>query len=415
MDQKQKQLLIAVGAVCGIIVLALAYFLFSAVGENADLKKKRDKDMSALLAGNRAKPYPSEANRSVREDDAKNAEAQIAEVKKVLAKGNDVLARSVGQTSSKSNFQEFVSESTKSRSGFQEVIRTRVDELNRRQKTPTAQRVRGQTAQNQQEEMNYSFERYIKDKKLPDESNIPRLARQFATIYHVCDTLVDNGTILITDVQRTRFDGGAAEEEEETTTRRRRSSRRNEPAEATTSTYPLPVIQAAAEADGEGTAKTAKPVDVAKVAKALKDDGVVCESYAITFRAPYATIAKTLNDFAADDLFIVVTDLSITSQSLVETKAEELVRKRRTIRDSALNRARASAENAARAEELAKRGLFEGVAVDQRLVSDPETADPLQIVLRFDVYTVEAPKADEAPDAPTAPEAGAAAPEKEGN
>ena len=96
-------------------------------------------------------------------------------------------------------------------------------------------------------------------------------------------------------------------------------------------------------------------------------------------------------------------------------KAEELVRKRRTIRDSALNRARASAENAARAEELAKRGLFEGVAVDQRLVSDPETAEPLQIVLRFDVYTVEAPKADEAPDAPTAPEAGAAAPEKEGN
>lgn len=413
MDQKQKQLLIAVGAVCGIIVLALAYFLFSAVGENADLKKKRDKDMSALLAGNRADPYPSEANRQVREDDAKNAEAQIAEVKEVLAKGNAVLARSVGQPPSESSFQDYVRNT--SESSFQTFISRSVSELNQRQGTPLAQRLRGQTAQNQQEEQAYSFERYVHQGTPPTKPDIPRLARQFASIHHVCDTLLDNGAVLITDVQRTRFDGGAAEEAEETTTRRRRSSRRNEPAEEATSTYPLPVIQAAAEANGEGKTKAAKPVDVAKVAKALKEDGVDCESYAITFRAPYATIAKTLNDFAADDLFIVVTDLSITSQSLVETKAEELVRKRRTIRDSALNRARASAENAARAEELAKRGLFEGVAVDQRLVSDPETAEPLQIVLRFDVYTVEAPKADEAPDAPTAPEVGAAAPEKEGN
>lgn len=413
MDQKQKQLLIAVGAVCGIIVLALAYFLFSAVGENADLKKKRDKDMSALLAGNRADPYPSEANRQVREDDAKNAEAQIAEVKEVLAKGNAVLARSVGQPPSESSFQDYVRNT--SESSFQTFISRSVSELNQRQGTPLAQRLRGQTAQNQQEEQAYSFERYVHQGTPPTKPDFPRLARQFASIHHVCDTLLDNGAVLITDVQRTRFDGGAAEEAEETTTRRRRSSRRNEPAEEATSTYPLPVIQAAAEANGAGETKAAKPVDVAKVAKALKEDGVDCESYAITFRAPYATIAKTLNDFAADDLFIVVTDLSITSQSLVETKAEELVRKRRTIRDSALNRARASAENAARAEELAKRGLFEGVAVDQRLVSDPETAEPLQIVLRFDVYTVEAPKADEAPDAPTAPEAGAAAPEKEGN
>ena len=413
MDQKQKQLLIAVGAVCGIIVLALAYFLFSAVGENADLKKKRDKDMSALLAGNRADPYPSEANRQVREDDAKNAEAQIAEVKEVLAKGNAVLARSVGQPPSESSFQDYVRNT--SESSFQTFISRSVSELNQRQGTPLAQRLRGQTAQNQQEEQAYSFERYVHQGTPPTKPDFPRLARQFASIHHVCDTLLDNGAVLITDVQRTRFDGGAAEEAEETTTRRRRSSRRNEPAEEATSTYPLPVIQAAAEANGAGETKAAKPVDVAKVAKALKEDGVDCESYAITFRAPYATIAKTLNDFAADDLFIVVTDLSITSQSLVETKAEELVRKRRTIRDSALNRARASAENAARAEEIAKRGLFEGVAVDQRLVSDPETAEPLQIVLRFDVYTVEAPKADEAPDAPTAPEAGAAAPEKEGN
>ena len=413
MDQKQKQLLIAVGAVCGIIVLALAYFLFSAVGENADLKKKRDKDMSALLAGNRADPYPSEANRQVREDDAKNAEAQIAEVKEVLAKGNAVLARSVGQPPSESSFQDYVRNT--SESSFQTFISRSVSELNQRQGTPLAQRLRGQTAQNQQEEQAYSFERYVHQGTPPTKPDIPRLARQFASIHHVCDTLLDNGAVLITDVQRTRFDGGAAEEAEETTTRRRRSSRRNEPAEEATSTYPLPVIQAAAEANGAGETKAAKPVDVAKVAKALKEDGVDCESYAITFRAPYATVAKTLNDFAAGDLFIVVTDLSITSQSLVETKAEELVRKRRTIRDSALNRARASAENAARAEELAKRGLFEGVAVDQRLVSDPETAEPLQIVLRFDVYTVEAPKADEAPDAPTAPEAGAAAPEKEGN
>lgn len=386
MDPKQKQLLIAVGAVCGLIVLALAYFLFSAVGENADLKKSRDRDMAALRAGNNVDIYPSVQNREVREKDAETAKVQIAAVKEVLAKGNAVITLPADRTSSPSKFAE--------------TIRDGVSELAQRQETPAAQRLRGPTAaQGQQEAMNYSFERYVQGTP-PKEQDIPRLARQFATIHHVCDTLLDNGAILITDVERTRFDGAAEAAEEATTTRRRRSSRRNEPEETATSSYPLPVIQAAGEADA------AEPVDVAKVATALKEDGVVCESYAVTFRAPYDTVAKTLNAFAADDLFIVVTDLSIASQSLVETKADELVRKRRTIRDSALNRARASAENAARAEELAKRGLFEGVAIDQRLVSDPETAAPLQVVLRFDVYTAESPKA---------PEADAAAPEKEGN
>ena len=173
MDQKQKQLLIAVGAVCGIIVLALAYFLFSAVGENADLKKKRDKDMSALLAGNRADPYPSEANRQVREDDAKNAEAQIAEVKEVLAKGNAVLARSVGQPPSESSFQDYVRNT--SESSFQTFISRSVSELNQRQGTPLAQRLRGQTAQNQQEEQAYSFERYVHQGTPPTKPDIPRL------------------------------------------------------------------------------------------------------------------------------------------------------------------------------------------------------------------------------------------------
>lgn len=366
MDPKQKQLLIAVGAVCGLIVLALAYFLFSAIGENADAKAARDRYARNLRSSNLAEPYPSRANRDVRLADAANAEKEIAAAKALLAKGNDVIALPADQTSSPSKFTE--------------AIGRGVSELAQRQETPAAQRLRAAASQAQQAVMSYSFERYVQG-DLPKEADIARLARQFATIRHVCDTLLDSGAVLITDVQRTRFDAAAEAEEEQPTTRRRRASRRAEP-----------VAQAA---DAYGLLP-------APVAKLLAEDGVDRESYAVTFRAPYSAVAKTLNALAEDPLFVVVTDLSVSSAGLVEAKVDDLVKKRRTTRNSALTRAR-SAENAERAEELAKRGLFEGVAIDQRLVTDPETAEPLQVTLRFDVYTAPAP-AEPAP-----------APAKEGN
>lgn len=365
MDPKQKQLLIAVGAVCGLIVLALAYFLFSAIGENADAKAARDRYARNLRSSNLAEPYPSRANRDVRLADAANAEKEIAAAKALLAKGNDVIALPADQTSSPSKFTE--------------AIGRGVSELAQRQETPAAQRLRAAASQAQQAVMSYSFERYVQG-DLPKEADIARLARQFATIRHVCDTLLDNGAVLITDVQRTRFDAAEAEEEQPTT-RRRRASRRAEPAAQATDAYGL------------------LPAPAAKL---LTEDGVDRESYAVTFRAPYSAVAKTLNALAEDPLFVVVTDLSVSSAGLVEAKVDDLVKKRRTTRNSALTRAR-SAENAERAEELAKRGLFEGVAIDQRLVTDPETAEPLQVTLRFDVYTAPAP-AEPAP-----------APAKEGN
>ncbi len=368
MDPKQKLIFIACGGVSGVVVVALAALLFAQIGAMGAARQERD-NASDTLTGHYAAPvYPSDANRKAREADAARLAAWGDAARALLAKGLEV-----PQGESPSQFANRLSETVRALNERQGIGAT-VD------KTDTAEGA-----------MDYSFGRYVTQNEMPKEADVPRLTAQFAVIEYVCDLLLGNGAQRILQVTREPFDSAQAqpqpEERTSRTSRRRGRAREDErPASA-----------------ASGTA----------VDPALEKDGVTCESYSIRFRARYATLAKVLDALVQDDLFVVVTDLSITNPSSVKTRVAEMVKSR----EDAIKRARtaaqrrtartAKAEEAAASAEQKEKPLFEGVSPTGRLVTDPANAVPLDVTLRFDVYSV--------PPPPAAEGAADTATDKEGN
>ncbi len=344
MDPKQKLTLIIAGALCGLVIVALAALLVMQVGAMNEAKAARTAAENTIDSQNGVKPYPSAANRDIRVADGEAADAWADKARALLTHGLDYPR---GETPS-----QFVSR-----------IGQTVRELNDRQPQLV---VAGQ-----QQVMDYSFGSYVVQGTMPAEANVPRLAAQFAVIEYVCDLLLDNGAVSITAVERETFDAAAAKPAEETRTtsrRRRRSSDEDE---------------------------EAKPVLGGALDPVLAKDGVTRETYAIRFTAPYATVAKSLNALTTNALFVVVTDLSARTPVSLAARVDELTKKRQSARTNASRRAAAQAQGKPAADEA----LFATATPAERLVSDPERATPLEVTLRFDVYSA-APEPEPAPTAP---------------
>lgn len=348
MDPKQKLIAIAVGSVCGLIIVALAVLLVLQIGRMGEAREARDGAESTINGYYAAKPYPSDANRKVREQDETLRTQWADKARAVLTHGLDV-----PQGESPSQFVQRIGETVRA--------------LNARQGSAAP-------AGQQEQPMDYSFGRYVVQGTMPKDADVSRLAQQFAVIEHVCDQLLDNGAVSITAVTREQFDAAEAKpEEEQTRTRRRR--RRTEEAE--------PAVAAVGAA----------------VDPILAKDGVRRETYSIAFTAPYTAIAKTVNALATDKLFVVVTDLEVSAPVSVAARVDELTKKRQAVKSAAARRAsnsRAAAQQqaAAPADETP---LFEGASPAERLVTDPAQAVPLTAVLRFDVYTAAPAEAPAAP------------------
>jgi hypothetical protein len=207
--------------------------------------------------------------------------------------------------------------------------------------------------------------------ELPKEADVPRLAQQFAVIEHVCDLLLDAGALDITQVTREMFDTGAEKQEEEATTnkRARRNTRKAKDEKKTVATTGL------------------------EIPEALAQDGVTGEQFSVTFRANYASVAKAMNALNTDDLFIVVTDLSFNNAVDLRARVAEMVKRRQSARATAARRARNSKDKTAEAPAK-EEALFANAAPAERLLTDPENAMPLDVTLKFEVYSV--PPAEEA-------------------
>lgn len=352
MDPKQKLIVIACGAVAGLVVVALAALLVAQIGAMNEARQSRDDAKMTLEGYNAAAVYPSEANRKVREEDAARLLAWGDAAKAQLAKGPEA-----PKGESPSQFVNRLSETIRG--------------LNERQG------LGGVTAKPGADEgtLDYSFGRYITQNEMPKEADVPRLVSQFAVIEHVCDLLLDNGAQRILSVTREAFDSAQAQAQPEA--RSSRSSRRR-----------------GRPRDDERPADAASGTAVSPV---LEKDGVTCESYAIRFRARYATLAKTLDALVQDDYFVVVTDLAATNPSSVTARVEELVKARQNARAAARRAAarNAAKKDAATAGKEAEKPLFEGVSPAGRLVTDPANAIPLDVTLTFDVYSVPPPPAAE--------------------
>lgn len=349
MDPKQKLIAVSVGAVCGLIIVALAVLLVMQIGAMNAAREARDSLEASINSHYAEKPYPSKANREIRKQDAEAYTAWADRAHLAFTHGLQVPQ---GESSS-----QFVSR-------IGEVVR----KLNERQ-APTTVATNAQ----QPQAMDYSFGRYVVQGVIPKDADVPRLAEQFAAIEYVCTLLFDNGARTITAVTREQFDAAAQPEQEETSSRRRSRRRRT---------------------DEDETPAAAAGAAISPI---LAKDGIRRESYAITFTAPYTAVAKTLNELTSGQLFVAITDLSMRAPVSVSARVDELVKKRQAVKSNAARRAAASrsATEQQKQQAAADKPLFEGASPAERLVSDPAHAMPLEVTLRFDIYS--APAAAPAP------------------
>ncbi len=358
MDAKQKQKLQIAGAVAGVILLVLGYFLFTKMQEMDAALVARDQNQTMLNGFYHARAtqdkktgewkgeYPSRANLDVRKADTA-AYIAVADAAKELFTYE--LNYPKGETPPQ----------------FAIRLGNVVKALNARQQTlAAAPLANGKREAEPEAACNYAFDRYIVQKDLPTEANVPRLAKQLAVIEYVSDLLLDNGAVAITAVTRQEFDKVKQEEPKQTT--RRRGNR--------------------------NAAKTAKPEAGATAVDAvLQKDEMTCESYSITFKARYNTVAAVLNTLSSDKLFVVVTDVSMKNPA-------DLMKRQTGLIDTRINAKKKAASTRRGAEEEAPvetANLFEGASPADRLLSDPAVYEPLVVTMKFDVYSVPPAEAEE--------------------
>lgn len=346
MDPKQKLIFGTIAGVCALVIVGLAVMLFGHIGALSTAQEALASAESSIRGYYETTPYPSKANRDIRQKDEATYLA-VAEAARALL----VNPLQYPEGESPSQFVTRVADTIHALDKRKNA--TRVEIFDGLAKTKTAA---AETA------MDYSFGRYVQKGELPKDSDVPRLAKQFAVIEHVCDTLLNAGALDITQVTREMFDAAVEKVEEKPTARRGRTSRRNTKSEP-----------------------QAAPTGL-EVPAELADDGVTGEAFSITFRANYATVTKVMNAFAEDDLFIVVTDLSFKNPMDLRNRVADMVKRRESARATAARRNRN--RNAEAAEPEKETALFETAAPAERLVTDPENAMPMEVSLKFEVYSV---------------------------
>lgn len=370
MDPKQKLIFGVVAGACVAVIVALAAWLFSQVTAMNAAEEARDSAESEIRGYYAETPYPSKANREVRAKDEITSIEVSSAARKLLESSLDV-----PEGESPSQFVTRVADT--------------VHALNAR-KNEKVLAIFDRVAKNKsavaaEAQMTYSFGRYVEKGELPKDADVPRLAHQFAIIEHVCTTVLDAGALDITDVTREMFDEAKNQEEEKNAknkNRNRNSKKKNEKK---------------VEASG---------VEVPEV---LAKDGVTGEAFSIAFRANYASVAKVMNALAEGKLFVVVTDLAFTNPMDLRARVNDMVKRREAALKTAARRNRSRDKD--KEEEVAPEkapALFENATPAERLVSDPENAMPLEVVLKFEVYSVppaETPAEEAAPveEAPATP------------
>ncbi|MGN1326375.1 MAG: hypothetical protein ACI4YA_08590 [Candidatus Spyradenecus sp.] len=367
METKQKITLAIVGVLCGAAIIAMLVFLFMLIGQMSEAKQARDDAESTLTSYYNSERYPNEENRKVRQQDCKEYTQMADAARALLSHGLEI-----PQGETPSQFVTRIGESVRLLNERQSALKKGV--------LSTAKKASGEP----EAVMDYAFGRYVVQGEMPadDGTTVPRLATQFAAIEHVCNLLLDRGALEITEVSRTVFEAAAQAKPEEEAPRTTRRGRKNRKTESTST---------AADADA------LDPV--------LAQDGVSRESYTIRFRARYTTLATVLNDLVKSPLFVVVTDVAIARPVLIRDRVTEMVKKRETQRAVIARRAanaRTEEERKA-AEAAAAKPLFDGASPAERLVTDPAHSTPLEITLKFDVYSV--PPAPEAAADEAAPAA----------
>jgi len=335
-----KQHIVGIGCGCAFLAVAgfMGYLLFDASSERAKLEAGDEETgdpgleeaKSTFMGYNRAPVFPSQGSiDAVKSNEAKYA-AWYCDARALAARGD---------------YAEPAS--PEDNSAFKDRLK---DEVDRMAKLPGG--VDGHIAG---AECRFGFEKYLGENGiLPDQKDVPLLARQLASISRAVDIFAAAGVFEVQSVTR-------------------------------------PEPPRARDRDEQ------KPKGGAKKAKGEVEPSETSLEYKIALRARPAALVKMLNSLAADASFMVVKDISfrrpetgdmilssITAKESAESKAAEPSSGRRGRRGRGL------------AEPQPSLGESAAAKSKSRLVVDPELDAPFDVTFTLAVYDFGGAKAEPA-------------------
>ena len=326
-----KQQMIGIGCGCAFLVVAgiLGYMLFDASSERAKLETGDEETgdpgleeaKSTFMGYNRAPVFPSQGSiNSVKSNEASYA-AWYADTRTLAARG-DYAEPAVPEDNS----------------AFKDRLKVEVDRMG---KLPGG--VDGHIAG---AECRFGFEKYLGENGiLPDQKDVPLLARELSSISRAVDIFADAGVFEVQSV--TRPDPPKADDRDEQ-----------------------------------------KPKSGAKKAKGGDVPSETCLEYKFALRARPAALVKMLNSLSADERFMVVKDLSFrkseASDMILSNISARESAESKAVEPSSGRRGRRGRSNAE--QQQPKLGEAESEKNQNRLVVDPELDAPFEVTFTLAVY-----------------------------
>jgi hypothetical protein len=326
MINRQKGIVIGVGAALGVACLGIGVWFFMALSESRDAAAQRDSAYDQLKALYQAKVFPKPENIQRIKDDQVALEAWATEVSNLLAIAS-VKVDDLTPVRFKQELQKTVRElaGAKSPAGKSYVA----------------------------EDFKFGFDRYLGDSdSLPQAADVPQLARQLNLIQTLVRELYAANIVRLTSVEREVFEVDASEK---TTSRPARPKR---PSAA----VPKPGQSLAAEA--AAVSDTLNPALSPLLAR---------EKLTFGFQAKPAALIGALNRLAAmENTFAVVSGVELVKSADSVMRAEE--RKK-----AAAKAAEDTKTSSAAADDVSD-------ATRDRIVTDTEREPPLNVTLSVDAY-----------------------------
>lgn len=352
-----KQQIAGIGSGCAFLLVAglLGYMLYDAASERAKVETGDEETgepglesaKESFMAYNRAPVFPSQESIDAVKSNAAQYVAWYAGARALAARG-DYAEPAVPEDNS----------------AFKDRLKEEVDRMG---KLPGG--VDGHIAG---AECRFGFEKYLGENGiLPDQKDVPLLARQLASISRAVDLFAEAGVFEVQSVQR-------------------------------------PDVKAA-DSDSEER----KPKGNAKGAKGEAEPSETCLEYKFAVRARPAALVKMLNGLSANESFMVVKDFSFR-----KSESSDMILSNISAKESAEAKAAApaSGRRGRRGRGLDQQqpvlGAEEAEKKQSRLVVDPELDAPFEVTFTLAVYDFGGKKADDgkpADDGKTAGDGKAAA------
>ena len=324
-----KQQIVGIGSGCAFLLVAglLGYMLYDAAAERAKVEVGDEETgdpgletaKEAFMAYNRAPVFPSQGSIDAVKSNAAQYVAWYADARALAARG-DYAEPAVPEDNS----------------AFKDRLKEEVDRL---AKLPGG--VEGHIAGG---DCRFGFEKYLGENGiLPDQKDVPLLARQLASISRVVDIFAEAGVFEVQSVQR-------------------------------------PDMKAASDDRSEKKSK-----GNAKGAKDAAEPSETCLEYKFAVRARPAALVKLLNGLSSDARFMVVKDFSFR-----KTESSDMILRNISAKESAESKSAAPASGRRgrrRAlEQQPALGAGEPEKKQSRLVVDPELDDPFEVAFTLAVY-----------------------------